>query len=250
MLAVSLEPSLQTVMSRTFGLTGTGHSLHSHYRPSIDLTDGVYGLGLVGFYSYNALRNIHEGNDKIYWKAPGEGGSWNVLTIPGGAYEITALNDYIGKHLNSTKKEGEQAFSLEANTNTLRCVVKSKYEIDFTRSDSIGRMLGFSAKILEAREVHESDLDVRISPATNIKVNCNITGGAYLNGVPDHAIYEFALDSEPGEQVVKEPSSVIYLPVLVHAIEDISLWLTDQNGGPVNFGSEQVAIRLELKKWA
>lgn len=242
-------------MSRTFGLTGTGSALHSHYRPSIDLSDGSYGLGLVGFYSYNALRNIHEGNDKIYWKTP-EDASWNVLQVPGGAYEITALNEYVGKKLlllaaPARQKESSdgKVFSLEANTNTLKCVVESRYEIDFKPSDSIGRMLGFSPRTLEAGEVHESDLDVRISPATNIKVNCNITAGSYLNGVPDHTIYEFAMDSEPGELLIKEPSSVIYLPVLVDVIEDISVWLTDQNGGPVNFGAEQVAIRLELKKW-
>lgn len=240
-------------MSITFSLTGTGSYLRSFFRPSLDLV-GNYGLGLVGFYSYNALQNIYEGNNKVYYSDPGTASK--TLTIPNGAYEINSLNDYIKEHLEGKKDDRKErdelnkAFSLVANTNTLQCVIESKYDIDFTPSDSIGRMLGFSSKKLEANIVHKSDLDVRISPATNIRVQCNITGGSYLNGASDHTIFEFALDAEPGELVAKEPSSVLYLPVSTHRIEDIALWLSNQDGEPINFGKEQVSIRLELKKWA
>lgn len=246
-------------MSLTFSLTGTGNYLSSYCAPSIDLDSNVqYGLGLVGFYSYNALQNIHEGNNKIYyWRneedANREDGRPQVVLIPSGAYEITALDEYIAKKLRSADdKEGKEdrAFSLTANTNTLQCVIVSKYTVDFRPKDSIGRMLGFSAKLLRPMVTNESDLDVRISPVTNIRVQCNVTGGAYLNGIPDHTIFEFALDSEPGEQVVKEPSHMLYLPVITRSIRDIVLWLTDQNGKPVNFGNEVVSVRLELKKWA
>lgn len=228
-------------MSITFTLSGKGNRLYSFYRPPIELK-GDYGLGLVGFYSYNALQNIHEGNNKIYF--PGK----KTVCIPSGAYEISSLNDYIRSHLDESDG-GEDSFSLTANTNTLQCIIKSSYSIDFTHSDSIGRMLGFSRKILEANETHESDIEVKISPATNVRIQCNITGGSYLNGRQDHTIFEFALEAEPGELIVKEPSSVLYLPVISKRIEDIALWMTNQNGDLINFGKEEVSIRLELKKW-
>lgn len=241
-------------MSSTFSLTGTGNHLQSFFRPSINL-DGEFGLGLVGFYSFNALQNIYDGNNKIYYALPNA--DFKTLVIPSGAYEIDALNDYINNKLEaenkSSHKEGEKlipAFSLSANVNTLQCIIKSKYNIDFRQSDSIGRMLGFSPTLLEVGKIHESDLDVRIAPATNIRVQCSVTGGSYLNGAPDHTIFEFALDAEPGELVAKEPSSVLYLPVTSRRIENIALWLTNQDGEPINFGKEQVSIRLELKKWA
>lgn len=248
-------------MTLTFSLTGSGNHLSSSFYPPIELDPrGEYGLGLIGFYSYNALQNIHAGNNKIYWSA---GGPRKSLVIPDGAYEITALHKYVDKtilqeegeskkkkkNLKETPPGDEQAFSLVANTNTLQCVVKSKYAIDFAPADSIGRMLGFSPRLLEPNVTHLSDLDVRISPATNIRVQCSVTGGAFLNGVPDHTIFEFALDSEPGEMVAKEPPNVLYLKVVPKRLSDIVLWLTDQNGKPVNFGKEQVSVRLALKKW-
>ncbi|DAC80285.1 TPA_asm: penton [Bos-associated insect adintovirus] len=227
-------------MSVTFTLTGAGNCLSASYFPPIELNPTCqYSIGLVAFYSCNALRNICEGNNKIYY------GSENVLTIPDGAYEITALNEYINKQLSL----GSNSFSLTPNINTLKCLLYSTYTIDFRPSDSIGRMLGYSPRILNANENHESDLDVRISPATSIRVECNITSGAYCNGAAVHTLFEFALDVEPGERIIKEPQNILYLPITTRCVDNIALKLTNQDGESIDFGQELVTIRLELKKY-
>lgn len=240
------------IMSETFTLTGTGSYLSTNYYPPVALNaDYEYTLGLIGYWTYNALRNIYPGNNKIYWRKPGDKKNRQLL-IAEGAYEINSLNEYISKKLALTNNETlkqEEIFSLQPNTNTLKCEIKSKYAIDFRPDDSIGRMLGFSPKVLEADVLHESDLPVKISPASSIRINCNITGGAHYNDTPVHTIYEFALDVEPGEQVNEKPTNVIYLPVVVaDQIDNITLSLTNQNGERLNFGHEDATIRLELKK--
>lgn len=234
-------------MSETFTLTGKGNYLSSNYYPSIVLdAKYTYKLGLIGLYTFNAVQNIFEGNNKIYWRETD--GTLKHITIPSGAYEIVALNDYINRALTENPKDS--VFSLKANSNTLKCELKSKYYIDFTPADSIGRMLGFSQQILVPSKLHNSDLPVKIAPATNIRVECNLTGGAYLNEAPAHTLYEFALDVEPGEQVKETPTNILYLPVITDQIDNITLKLTDQNGRLINFGEEEVTVRLELKRFS
>lgn len=232
-------------MSQTFTLTGVGNVLSATYFPPIDLDRNYqYGLGLVGFYGCNSIRNIFEGNNKFYYTVDGV---FKEITIPSGAYEVEEINRVLQKRIN--EPSNSMNFTLRPNNNTLKCEIKTVYDIDFTKSDSIGRMLGFSPKLYKGGGVHESDLDVQIVNATNIDVECNLTGGAYRNSVLSHTIFEFNVHVEPGYKLVKEPATIIYLPVLAHQIDNITLRLVDQDGQLVDFGEEKVTIRLELKKY-
>lgn len=234
-------------MSTTLTLVGTGSVLSSSYFPAIELEpDASYGLGLIGFYSYNSIPNIVEGNNKFYY------GGDKQITIPRGAYEITEINNYLQKKLTDPSAEEEernQTFILVANNNTLKSELCSVFEIDFIPEDSIGSVLGFSRRKLQPNQVHISDLTVNIIKAVNIKIQCNITGGAYCNNQQTHTIFEFDVNVEPGYRLTKEPSNVIYLPVLPKdRIENITLRIEDQDGELVDFQDEKVVIRLELKK--
>lgn len=226
-------------MSQTFSLTGVGNELSRNYFPPIELNSKYrYTLGLVGFYGCNSIRNIFPGNNKIYYND-------KEVIIPSGAYEVEEINKYIQSVVCNNNNRVD--FVLKANNNTLKCELKSIYNIDFTKPDSIGRMLGFSPRILEANQTHTSNLDVQIIKATNIHVECNITGGAHRNSSLSHIIYAFGISVEPGYRLDEKPSPVTYLPVIVNQIDNITLRLVDQNGELVDFGNEQVTITLELK---
>lgn len=228
------------VMSRTFTLTGTSNVLTSSYFPPIELDQNYsYGLGLVGFYSYNSIPNVHEGNNKFYYHDSNN--EKQVITLPPGAYEITEINNYIQSKL------GVDNFLLRPNNNTLNSEIISKYSIDFTEKDSLGHLLGFSKK-LTANTLQSSDRTVNIVKVINIRVECNITGGAYYDNESVHTIFEFDVDVEPGYRLTKEPKNIIYLPVIKNSIDNITLRILDQDNDLVDFANEKIVVRLELKQ--
>lgn len=239
-------------MSRTFTLVGRSSLLELDVVPEIPL-DRKYSLALVGLYTYNSIPNIEEGrNNKFYYYSIKKGISERqVITIDEGAYEITDIERFLQNSLKTLSKslDGKEIISLKPNNNTLKCMLKCKYDIDFTPSDSIGALLGFSNRILQANTLHSSDKPVDIVRVNLIRVECNLVYGSYLNNKQTHILYEFKPTVDPGYAITITPTHLIFLNVQENlgSIRHISIRLTDQNSDPINFRGEEVIIRLELK---
>lgn len=242
-------------MSVTFTLSDKKSILTSDYFPPIEINvDEVWCLGLIGLYTWNSIPNIEEGlNNAFFYDKE------KLISIPTGSYELTDIEEYLRDHLyvnsNEIRKESkddanEKILSLKANNNTLQCELKCMYDIDFRSPQSIGSLLGFTPKLLEANRVHISELPVSIIKITNIRVECNITSSAYHNSNLSHTLFEFSPNVPPGYKLDVEPHNVIYLPVNTQTISNITLRIVDQEGRLVNFQGENIVIRLELKKWA
>lgn len=222
-------------MSYTFTLKGKSSVLSDIYYPPISLDrEKQYALGLIGLHTYYTIPNIYEGNNKIYYND-------EKILIPDGSYEISDIENYLKDVL------PKDSISLKPNNNTLKCEIESKFSINFEPKDSIGRMLGFSNKVLEPNIKHESDLPVEIIKVATIRVECNIITGAYYDARLSHTLYEFSPQVEPGFSINLEPQHVIYLPVNTTQIDNIRLELKDQDGRLVNFRGEPIVVRLELK---
>jgi hypothetical protein len=192
-----------------------------------------YGIGFISFTSYNAIPNI---DDNYFYYDNGK-----KLKIPTGTYEIAALEQYLQKHL------GKENISIKPNNNTLKSELYSNFEVDFTPDNSLHKLLGFSQKKYQANVSHESDLPVDIIKVATIRIECNITTGAYMNNNLVHTLYEFAPKELPGFAIKEQPSHVIYLPVNVSRIQTITLRIVDQDGDLVNLRGELIEVRLELK---
>ena len=107
--------------------------------------------------------------------------------------------------------------------------------------------MGFEPQILEANKVHKSNLPVSIIKVNCLRIECNITTGAYINDQKVHTIHEFFPVVPPGYKIVEVPSHVIYLPVAVKTINQIQLRIVDQDGNLVSFRGETITIRLHIK---
>lgn len=232
-------------MSYTFTLKGSSSVLSADYYPPIDLNpNSQYVLGLIGLYTYNTIPNVMEGNNKFYYDEDDK-----IITIPDGSYEISDIEEYLKDQLLVKDEDDDETFSLKPNNNTLQCMLKSKFRVNFESADSIGRMLGFSPKILVPNKKHDSDLPVQIIKVRTIRIECSITTSAYYDSRLSHTLYEFTPQVEPGFSINIEPQHVIYLPINIRgSIDNIRLTLVDQDGQPVNFREEQIVIRLELKR--
>lgn len=232
-------------MSLTLTLTGNSSELSAYYFPPIELENDQYVVGLVDFQTFHSIPNIDKNNNKFYYDND------KVIVIPEGSYEIEDINQYLRKKILSTSvndKSKKYQISINANNNTLKCELVSNCIIDFTKDNTIGPLLGFSKRKLEPNILHTSELPINILKVNAILVECNITASSYKNDKPVHIIHEFFPTVPPGYKIIEVPSNVIYLPVNVRTINNITLRITDQDGNLINFRKENITIRLHLKK--
>lgn len=186
--------------------------------------------------TFNSIPNIDISNNKFY-----VGGK--EIIIPTGSYEISDIAKYIKGELTLLNID----FSLVANNSTLRSEIICSEQIDFQRAGTVGDLLGFDRKILKANQKHTSTKPVEILKVNSLRVECNITTGAYINGQKAHTIYQFFPAVPPGFKIIQVPSNVIYLPVNGKTISHLRLSIVDQDGDLVNFRGEVITIRLHLR---
>lgn len=224
--------------SLTLSLSGTSSTLEAQYFPPIELSaDKHYVLGLVELLTFNSIPNIDTGKNKFYVGN-------EVIVLPTGSYEIEDIEKYLQEAL---APKGV-SINLRPNNNTLRSVIKCNQNIDFRPQDSIARLLGFTQRELPRNKTHSSELPVAILKVNALRVECNITSGAYINERKVHTIHEFFPAVPPGYKIIEVPSQVIYLPIAVKVIDHVQLRIVDQDEEPVNFRGEIITIRLHIKE--
>lgn len=231
--------------SMTVTVTGKDPSaLVSNFFPPLELTDGEWYAGLLDFTTYNSIPNVESGKNNVFPIIIKEGGEKKLIKIPTGAYEIDDIEKYLKKAI------GDKRFSLRPNNNTLQCELYCPFDIDFGLSEqSIGEMLGFtSTTSLKAYKLHISDTPVNIIKVNTIAIRCNIVQDSYLDGENQHILHSFYPTVEPGFKIVETPANVIYLPVNVQRVDNITLTVIDQAGDIVNFRDEVITVRLHLKR--
>lgn len=219
-------------------LSGKTNVISCDYFPPINVSEGDWEIGLIDLTTYNSIPNIEEGvNIAIQF------GTDTSIELPTGSYEIEDIAKYVEERV---KKPEE--LKIRANNNTLQSEVYATQIIDFTKPNTIGPLLGFKNVVLDANKWHMSDQPVDILRVNVIRIECNNVRGSFDNGNKSHIIHEFYPTVEPGYKIVEKPSNVIYLPINIKRIHNITLSLKDQTGRSINFRGETINVRLHLRK--
>ena len=214
-------------MSESYTLIVSGRSseLTANYFPPIELSPHKhYALALVELQTFNAIPNIDEGKNKLYIE--GE----EPVVFPTGSYEIENIHQYAEKKV--------RGLVIKPNNTTLRSELKCPKPIDFRPLDSIGPLLGFTPRLLPPNVLHESDLPVAILKINALRVECNITCGAFINERRAHTIHNFFPSVPPGYKILEVPPNPIYRPVTVTSIHHLQHRIVDQDGYLINFRGE------------
>jgi len=83
---------------------------------------------------------------------------------------------------------------------------------------------------------------VNIMSVNVIRVECNITAGAYSNGKPVHTVHESAPNVPPGYKLSETPTQIIYLSIVAQIVTDVMVCVVDQNERPIDFRGEEITV--------
>lgn len=234
-------------MSLTFAFDGTESILTANFFPPIELDEnGVYQIGLLSFETYNSIPNVDSTNNKFHFDGD------QVLEIPIGAYEVNDIANFIREEMKRLSTKNKHYYvEITTNNNTMQTSIKATFTIDFTKPDSIGKLLGFDEQTIIpiGKKVTTTGV-VDIFNVNSIRIECSIVTGSYVNGESAHTIHQFYPNVPAGYILLEVPSPVIYLPITTHTIDSITLYIVDQTGRLINFRGERISARLHLKKVA
>lgn len=250
--------------SLTLTLSGTSSLLSATYYPEIELDkNSNYVCALVDFHTYNTIPNVNKYNNKFHilkWdptkeeqealslviqRAPHEE---SEIIIPEGSYEF----DEIAQLLENELQKNNYDINITYNTRTMKCMleINEPVLIDFTKPNSIGKILGFASNIVIVEKYKKifSDYLININGVNIIRVDCNIATGSFFNDRRSHTIHEFYPTVPAGYKIDEVPTNLIYLPIVGHTISNLCVRILDQNDNLIDFRGEKVTLRIHIKK--
>ena len=212
----------------------------------------TYEIGLKFFSFNNSIFNIvdaktgfvEKNNVFRYNFNTGTGpGIIQTVEIPQGAYEITAISEYIESVLKARSQvdaDGGSLIKIIGNPNTLKSEIlvdNVDISIDFTANDSLRNLLGFNSQVLQGSLTYDSDRQVNIkNDIESIRIQTSLIQGSYTSGSvsnsinADQVIYSTIRTVPPGFFQSERAANPVYLKASSSEIKNVTVRLIDQLG--------------------
>lgn len=235
-------------------LTDTNSEIIREYNPDGIQLNGPYEVGLKHFVFWNTIYNITEENNTLALGEMREPDpntndilpyNLHIVTISPGYYEL----DEIIKHLKDDPLIKTSKTTIEIVKQYLKIKIKSTFQIDFTRENSIGKVLGFSKQLIPSNKATLSDLPINIFSINTVKVHCNLV----CSNIEDlkrntNVVYDCPLDLDKiGGKVIKEPNPICYFYVNADIIYELVIKITDQDNKLIDFHGEEINLTLDFR---
>lgn len=169
------------------------------------------------------------------------------IAIPIGTYEFDEIATYLSREM--PKVEKNAYLFLRSNKNTLKSELKANLSIVFdSKRSTLGTLLGFRDGTLAANTDYISDNIIKITSTNVIRLETNITSGAYSNNRLMRTLHEFYPAVERGYKISEVPRNIIYLPVSNRSIHNFTVRIVDQDGNLIDFQGETITLRVHIKR--
>ena len=207
-----------------------------------DLEDLVYRMRL----SYDEIMDILDLN---YIPTKRTGYSLNP-----GIYEVVDLNNTLNHILPDNVKVNITIDDIRLKSNlkinqTLIFTEKSFFYtiLGFTQSRSypLDDIDGFYQLIAGS---YKSDRPINITGIDKIHLKCDCLQGSILNGLREPILFSFALSSQPGHKIYKEPRVKLFKKINKSVLSNITFYFEDDDHKPVDFNNETINFTCQLIK--
>ena len=230
-------------------VTGSTSKLQTVFSPPLVFAGGSchYEMALMRLETYYSFPNINGRNNTVHISID-KGSTWKSIKIPIGCYEIKAINKVLQRLIVDAGGKADKIV-LSPNNNTLKCILNIKdanYQIDFAVENSLRTVLGFNARIYKHGRFESENL-VDIMSVNSILVHCDIIGASRVNGIEAPVIANFYPNAAPGDKIVYTPKNLIYVPITLNVISQMTCWVTDQNGNDLDLRGEELTITFYMK---
>lgn len=107
----------------------------------------------------------------------------------------------------------------------------------------------YSCALLDLTIKNATDLN-HIINQSEIRVNCDIIFGSYINGERCHTIHQFTTSaSKVNDQTLVEiPKNLNYLPLKIKNLHSIQITLVDSSGALIDTHSAKIICRIRIKR--
>ena len=211
-----------------------------------------YEAAFLSLETYNSIPNITDENNKFVYSAD-NGRNWKTITLAKDAYELVEINNEIQRQMivNSDYDRENNSFYVNISHSRLSAVVEitnHNYKINFNVQNSIGKILGFEKETLSVG-YNKSPRIVNIMNINSILINISLIQGGYVNGERRQAIHSFFPRVGPGYKISVFPQpKLLFYPINSHYINDIRVWLTDQDNKLIDLQGERITIRIVIRE--
>ena len=217
--------------------------------------DTQYEAALLSINLYNSIPNVTDENNKFKYSAD-SGKTWKIITLNRGSYELQAINDEIQRAMitngDYNVDNNEFYVTISADIPELKSIINitnTSYIVDLNVENSIGSTLGFQPVTL-GLGYNKSQEIVDITKINLVLVNTDIISGSYVSGYQSPCIYSFdPYKVPPGYKLDDRPNpSLTYYSVNRASINNLRIWLTDQNNKTIDLRGEKVTVKIQIRE--
>ena len=206
-----------------------------------------YEVALIGLSTYYSYPNVDETNNTIILTGSGVK---TIVQLPRGCYELDEINSGVAKLMNWTEKTAKVVIG--KNKITLRAsllIKETGWSVTFPKENSLGSVLGFdSREYVYRKQPYISEKIVNILSVNSILVHCDMISGSMVDGVKSPVIFNYSPNVVPGSKIVGDPVKPIYLPVSKDVINELNIWVSDQDNRLLDLQGEKIVLTFHMRE--
>lgn len=232
--------------------TDNGSSVTYHISPPLEVGTKKCKFRVIQASIWWTFPNISAELDNNTLQILDGGNPLPLLTFEKGLYDLESINANIAQFLINQGYPGDTVqFIGDPSTQKVSAVINSLFHaIDFFTS-TLWKVLGFNGNQDIGPgangQYYEASNVAKLNTVNTILIRSNFTGGVYYNEKTGSNIVASVVPNVSiGNQIIYTPINPIESVVNVHHIDELNIYLTNENGEKLDTNGESFSILGEF----